>query len=149
MRYKKKTWSKIWIVGLILLLICVTFPSNVSSNETIDITQKDKFNSGMKTLFMKANCNRILLYKPWIYPVHIGPFWFTSELAYLCFFIEKDFVLRINGVHQEVELPAMVIPWKFIGLGPLYMIRNIVNPTDGNVTLIGICQDVVIEPYNI
>ena len=101
---------------------------------------------GMKTLFIEADCNKILLYKVWWYPVHIGSFWFTSKFAYLCFFIEKDFVLKINGVDQEVELPAMVVPWRYIGFGPIWNPRD---PSDGNVSLIGICENVIIEPYNI
>jgi len=114
---------------------------------TSDLNNIQK-NSGMKTLYMKADCNKILLYQRLLWPAHMGPFWFTSNFSYLCFFIEEDFVLKIDGVDQEVELPAMVVPWRFIGLGPLFWIRNIADPCNGNVTLMGICQDVIIEPYN-
>ena len=98
----------------------------------------------MKTFYMKADCNKILLYKVWWFPVHIGSFWFTSKNAYLCFFIEKDFVLKLNGVEQVVDLPVMVVPWKYVGFGPKW---NPSDPGDGNVTLIGICEDVIFEPY--
>ena len=148
MRYNTKTWGKIWIVCIIFLLICVTIPSNVSSTGIINNFQENKFDRGMKTIFMKADCNKILLYQRLLWPAHIGPFWFTSNFSYLCFFIEKDFVLKINGVDQEVEIPAMVVPWRYIGFGPLWYIRNKTDPSNGNVTLIGICQDVIIEPYN-
>ena len=143
-KFKKKIWKQIWIFCIVCLLICVSIPLNVSSTGLINSIQKDGYDSGMKTPYMKADCSKILLYQRLLWPAHIGPFWFTSNFSYLCFFIEKDFVLKINGVDQEVELPAMVIPWRFIGLGPLFWIRNVVDPCNGNITLIGICQDVII-----
>jgi hypothetical protein len=42
----------------------------------------------------------------------------------------------------------MVIPYKFIGLGPLYWIQTVTDPCNGNVTLVGWCEDVVIHPMN-
>ncbi|UCD13487.1 MAG: hypothetical protein JSW60_08010, partial [Thermoplasmatales archaeon] len=125
-----------------------SIPLNVSSTRTFNSVQENKFNNGMKTLFMKGECEKIILYKVWWYPVHIGPFWFTSEHAYLAFLMYEDFILKINGVDQDVELPAMVIPWRFIGLGPLFWIRCIVNPCNHNFTLIGTCEDVIINPLN-
>lgn len=126
--------------------ICITNLLNISSSKTLESQKVNKLNNGMKTIFMKADCYGILLYKVWWYPVHISSFWFTSKYAYLCFFIEKEFVLKINGIDQEVELPAMVIPWNYVGFGPVWPPED---PCDGNVTLRGICNDVIIKPiYN-
>ena len=80
--------------------------------------------------------------------MHVGPVWFTSEHAYLAFIIEKEFILKLNGEQQQVEPPVMVIPYRFFGLGPLYWIQTIRNPCDGNITLVGWCEDVVIHPFN-
>jgi len=146
MRYKINILRKTVLIAVIFALICVAIPLSACSSEVFESIQKDNLDEGMKTLYLKANCSRIYLYKPWFYPVHIGPFWFTSEKAFLCLFVEKDLVLKIDGVKQDVELPAILYPWKFIGLGPLYMIKCIVDPTDGDITLIGFCQDVIIEP---
>ena len=148
LRYKKKIWRKIVLVGILLLLIGAIIPLNACSSEVFNSSQKDNLDDGFKTLYLKANCSRIYLYKPWYYPVHFGPFWITTEDAFLCLFVEKDLVLKIDGVSQDVELPAVLYPWRFVGLGPLYMIKCIRDPTDGDITLIGVCQDVIIEPYS-
>jgi hypothetical protein len=95
---------------------------------------------------MKADCQKIILYKPITSIVHIGPLWFTSELAYLAFIIDKEFTLKLDGQNQNVNIPAMVIPYKFIGLGPLFWIQTVTDPCNGNVTLVGWCEDVVIHP---
>lgn len=145
MRFRKKKWEKILILCIICLLMCMIVPLNTSSTKTFESEKENKLNNGMKTIYMKADCNKILLYKVWWFPVHIGSFWFTSKYAYLCFFIEKDFVLKLNGVEQVVDLPVMVVPWKYIGFGPIWNPRD---PCDGNVTLVGICEDVVFEPFN-
>jgi hypothetical protein len=121
-------------------------PLNSTSIRTFSGEKESELNNEMKTIYMKADCYKILLYKVWWFPVHIGSFWFTSKYAYLCFFIEKDFVLKINGIEQVIEeFPVMVVPWNYIGFGPIWNNRD---PCDGNVTLIGICNDVIIEPLN-
>ena len=145
MRFRKKNWEKILILYIIFLLMCMLFPLTTSSATTLESEKENKLNNEMKSIYMKADCNKILLYKVWWFPVHIGSFWFTSKHAYLCFFIEKDFVLKLNGVEQVVDLPVMVVPWKYIGFGPKW---NPSDPCDGNVTLIGICEDVIFEPFS-
>ncbi len=145
MRFKRKMWEKIFYLFIIFLLVCITIPLNVTSIKTLENEKENELNNGIKTIFMKADCYKILLYKVWWFPVHIGSFWFTSKYAYLCFFIEKDFILKLNGINQEVEPPVMVVPWKYIGFGPIW---NNPDSCDGNVTLIGICEDVIIEPLN-
>ena len=145
MRFRKKKWGKILILCIICLLVCVIIPLNASSTKTFESEKENKLNTGMKTIYMKADCSKIILYKVWWFPVHIGSFWFTSEYAYLSFIIEKDFNLKLNGVNQEVKPPVMVTPWKYIGFGPLWSKRG---SSDGNVTLIGICEDVIIAPLN-
>jgi len=97
---------------------------------------------------MKADCQKIILYKPVVSIVHIGPVWFTSDYAYLAFIIDKEFILKLDGESQTVDVPAMVIPYKFFGLGPLFWIQTVTDPCNGNVTLIGWCEDVVIHPFN-
>lgn len=143
MDVKKKKYNKILILCVTCLIVFSILSLNVSSAET----SENKL-SKMKTIYMKADCQKIILYRPVIWITHIGPFWFTSEYAYLAFIIDKEFTLKLDGQSQIVDVPAMVIPYKFIGLGPLFWIKSIKNPNDGNVTLIGWCQDVVIHPMN-
>lgn len=145
---KKKIYKIIWVVGTLILFLSISIPSTVCSKNLTNYGQENRFGSEMKTLFMKGNSKLIILYKVWWYPVHLGPFWFTSEHAYLAFMMYEHFTLKINGIDQDVELPAMVVPWNFIGLGPLFWIRNIVDPCNGNFTLRGICEDVIIKPIN-
>ena len=79
----------------------------------------------------------------------IGPLWFITENAYLALINYKEFVLKLGGEEQMVKVPSMVIPYKFIGLGTLYWVQTVTNPCEGNVTLIGWCEDVVIHSlYN-
>ena len=148
MKYNKKILRRILIFCVISLLICVSISLNVSSTEPIYQIQKDTSNSKMKTLFMKADCQKIILYRPVVSICHIGPVWFTTEHAYLAFIIDKEFILRLDGKSQTVDVPAMVIPYKFLGLGPLFWIQTVTDPCNGNVTLIGWCEDVVIHPFN-
>lgn len=143
MNYKNKKYNKILILGLTCLIVFTILPLNANSAET----SGNKL-SKMKTIYMKADCQKIILYRPVIWITHIGPLWFTTEYAYLAFIIDKEFTLKLDGQDQVVDVPAMVIPYKFLGFGPLYWIKSIKNPTDGNVTLIGWCQDVVIHPMN-
>ena len=143
---RKKKFRKILILCIICLIVSMIFPLSVNSTETSEI--EDKPNNGMKTIYMKADCQKIILNKPVIWLVHIGPLWFTSEYAYLAFIIDKEFTLKLNGKSQTVDVPAMVIPYKFIGLGPLFWIKTVTKPCDGNVTLIGLCEDVVIHTLN-
>ena len=127
---------------VIILIVPVSIGSVYCSNE-------DSGNVfSLKRLYLNAECFKIILYKPVGFPIHIGPVWFTSEHAYLAFIIEKEFVLRLDGVEQSVDVPVMVIPYRFFGIGPLFWVRNIVNPCDGNVTLVGWCENVVIHPLN-
>lgn len=148
MKNKIKKCRKTLVVLVIVLLVCIQIPLNVGSVSLPTNFQEARESNGMKTLFMKGDCEMIILYKVWWYPVHIGPFWFTSEYAYLAFMMYENFTLKIDGVDQEVDVPAMVVPWNFIGLGPLFWIRNIVDPCNGNFTLIGKCEDVIIKPLN-
>ncbi len=148
MNYNKKIWQKILIFCIIYMLLCVSISFNVGSKELISHIHKDKYDSKMKTLYMKADCQKIILYKPVVSIVHIGPLWFTSEHAYLAFIIDKEFILNLDGKSQNVDVPAMVIPYKFLGLGPLFWIQTVTDPSNGNVTLIGWCEDVVIHPFN-
>ena len=131
---------------IIFLLLCTIVPISTGSiqkfeNENI---QQNNF----KTIYLKADCQKIILYKPITSIVHIGPLWFTSELAYLAFIIDKEFTLKLDGQNQNVNIPAMVIPYKFIGLGPLFWIQTVTDPCNRNVTLVGWCEDVVIHPMN-
>ena len=148
MKYNKKISRRILIFCVISLLICVSISLNVSSTEPIYQIQKDTSDSKMKTLFMKADCQKIILYRPVVSICHIGPVWFTTEHAYLAFIIDEEFILRLDGKSQTVDVPAMVIPYKFLGLGPLFWIQTVTDPCNGNVTLIGWCEDVVIHPFN-
>lgn len=129
------------IIGVILIVPVTVGLSDSSNHELVDAFS-------LKRLYLDAECFKIILYKPVGFFVHFGPVWFTSEHAYLAFIIEEEFVLRLDGVEQSVDVPVMVIPYKFFGLGPLFWVRNIVNPCDGNVTLIGWCENVVIHPLN-
>ncbi len=148
MRNRKNKTAKILTLFVIFLLVCIIFPINVSSTKTLENEIENKTNNKMKTIYMKADCQKIILYRPVISVVHIGPLWFTTEHAYLAFIIDKEFTLKLGGVSQTVEVPAMVIPYKFIGLGPLYWIKTIRDPCDGNITLYGWCEDVVIHPMD-
>ena len=146
MRNRKNKTGKILTIFVIFLLVCIIVPINVSSTKTLENEIENKTNNKMKTIYMKADCQKIILYRPVISIVHIGPLWFTTEHAYLAFIIDKEFTLKLGGVSQTVEIPAMVIPYKFIGLGPLYWIKTIRDACDGNITLYGWCEDVVIHP---
>lgn len=148
MKYRKKKSEKILTLLVIFLLVCMILPLNTSSTKIFENEIENKLNNKMKTIYMKADCQKIILYKPVISIVHIGPLWFTSEHAYLAFIIDKEFILKLDGQSQMVEVPAMVIPYKFFGLGPLFWIQTVINPTNGNVTLFGWCEDVVIHPMN-
>ena len=55
MNFKKKIWKQIWILYIVCLLICISIPLNVGSTGLINSIQKDGYDSGMKTLFMKAD----------------------------------------------------------------------------------------------
>lgn len=148
MNYNKKILRHIWILCIISLLLCVNISLSGGSTEPINLIQNHNHENKMKTLYMKADCQKIILYKPVTSIVHIGPLWFTSELAYLAFIIDEEFILKLDGQSQIVDVPSMVIPYKFLGLGPLFWIQTIMNPCNGNVTLIGWCEDVVIHPFN-
>ncbi|MBN2600242.1 MAG: FG-GAP repeat protein, partial [Candidatus Thermoplasmatota archaeon] len=102
--------------------------------------------AGLKNIYMKADCQKFIVYRPVVWLVHIGPLWFMSEYAYLAFIIDKPFTLKLDGEEQNVDVPAMVVPYRFIGFGPFIWIRSVTRPVDGNVTLIGWCEDVVIHP---
>jgi hypothetical protein len=90
----------------------------------------------------------MLLYKAIGVPCHIANFWFFSEYSYLCFFIYENFTLRVNGQDRQVDVPALVVPWKFTGFGPFFWIRNYLDPTNKNFTMIGVCEKVIILPMN-
>jgi hypothetical protein len=124
----------------------MTITLNTSSTKAFESEKENNPNNGMKTIYMKADCQKIILYRPVIWITHIGPLWFTSEYAYLAFIIDKEFTLKLDGQSQTVDVPAMVIPYKFIGLGPMFFIKSAINPCDGNITLIGWCEDVVVHP---
>jgi hypothetical protein len=142
MRLKKKKFGKILILLIIFLIVSMTFTFNTSAEKS---ENENKLSRGIKTIYMRADCQKIILYRPVIWLVHIGPLWFTSEYAYIAFIVDKEFTLKLDGQDQSVDVPAMVIPYKFIGLGPLFWIKTVTKPTDGNVTLIGWCEDVVIH----
>jgi hypothetical protein len=147
MRIRKKS-EKILVLFVIFLLVCLIVPINTSATKTLENGIENKINNRLKTIYMKVDCQKIILYRPVISIVHIGPLWFTTEQAYLAFIIDKEFTLKLDGASQKVDVPAMVIPYKFIGLGPLYWIKTIRDPCDGNVTLYGWCEDVVIHPMD-
>jgi len=146
--FKNKRYAAILTSYVVFLLIFTALPIGATSIKNIEKEKENELNNGMKTIYMKADCQKIILYKPVTSIVHIGPLWFTSEYAYLAFIIDKEFILKLNGESQMVDVPAMVIPYKFIGLGPLYWIQTITNPCNGNITMIGLCEDVVIHPLD-
>jgi len=147
MNAKKKKYNKILILLLTCLIVFTTLPLNVNSAEASE--NKNELSSGMKTIYMKADCQKIIFVRPVnkICIPHIGPFWHMTKYAYLAFLIDKEFTLKINGQSQNVNLPTCIIPYNFIGLGPLFFIKNKINPCDGNITLIGFCEDVIIHSF--
>lgn len=148
MRVSKYKSEKILTLFVTILLVGTIITINTHSRKNVSSIENNISNN-MKTIYMKADCQKIILYKPVISIVHFGPLWFTTENAYLALIIDKEFVLKLGGEEQMVKVPSMVIPYKFIGLGPLYWVQTVTNPCGGNVTLIGWCEDVVIHSlYN-
>lgn len=120
---------------------------NSISSKTGDVENTSTVPAALKSMYLKADCQRIILYRPVLWITHIGPLWFMSEYAFLAFIIDKECTLLLDGESQTIDVPAMVIPYRFFGLGPVFpMIRSITKPLDGNVTLIGWCEDVVVHP---
>jgi len=138
----KKKFRKILILCLICLIVSTIFPLNASSSET----SENKLSSKMKTIYMKADCQKIIFVRPVnkICLPHIGPFWHMTKYAYLAFLIDKEFTLMLDGQSQNVDIPACVIPYNFFGLGPMFFLKSKIDPCDGNITLVGFCEDVVI-----
>lgn len=145
MRLKKKKFRKILILCITCLIVSTIFPLNASSTENFE--NGDRPSSKMKTIFMKADCQKIIFVRPVniICIPHIGPFWHMTKYAYLAFLIDKEFTLILDRKSQIVDVPACVIPYNFIGLGPMFFLKGMINPCDGNVTLIGFCEDVIIH----
>jgi hypothetical protein len=150
---------KLWIELIALFAVfCMLVPASVEA-VSLPVKKQDILRQGCEnrgpwkrnetnTIFMKGNASLIFYYKAIGVPCHLANFWFYSDYSYCCFFMNENFTLRINGDEQKVDVPVVVIPWKFLGFGEFFWISNYLFPTRKDFTLIGVCEKVILEPWN-